>query len=514
MIKWAVIFPFLFIFYLILNPLFNHLDPIDPAQAVRPLAALLWIAGGGMLLLYAFLKSWHYAGYRVFLLLMFLFVFGHLSRVLPSWLPMNEEPARLALLAAWGLFLAFVGRRTIWARFAGAGRVTPLLTLILTLALLSQILFAFPRPVQATSDLPNQAGEEILPQTGESLSLDCTDRPDIYYIILDGYGRADVLAQQYGVDTGSFLESLQRKGFTIASQSHSNYIQTVYSIASSLNFDFMRPEPEGVSGQAYFTQLIAENRIMQVLKQCGYQTVAFKSGFFFTNHPQVDLYLTSSDSGLAYYSYEAHRQRVRYTFNQLGGLARRPGPKFVFAHIISPHPPFLFDANGRPIEPDRKYSLGDGDDYPGSWEEYRAGYAGQVQFVNRMIEQTIDTILARSAKPPVIILQGDHGPGGSLDWDSPQETCLWERTSILNAYYLPDGGAQALTPDISPVNSFRVVLNATFDAGLELLPNRTFFTTHRLERDLIDITGERESTENCAQPYRKTTKHKPWYPYE
>jgi hypothetical protein len=47
-----------------------------------------------------------------------------------------------------------------------------------------------------------------------------------------------------------------------------------------------------VNGQSYFSGLIRHNEIMATLKQCGYQTVSIESGFSFTNHPDVDIYLT------------------------------------------------------------------------------------------------------------------------------------------------------------------------------------------------------------------------------
>ena len=92
-----------------------------------------------------------------------------------------------------------------------------------------------------------------------------------------------------------------------------------------------------------------------------------------------------------------------------------PGPKLVFAHIVSPHPPFVFDENGQALEPSSPYSMNDGDDYKGTLEEYRAGYPGQVRFVNRQLQQVVDALLAQSEAPPLIIIQGDHGPGMSLD---------------------------------------------------------------------------------------------------
>jgi len=140
--------------------------------------------------------------------------------------------------------------------------------------------------------------------------------------------------------------------------------------------------------------------------------------------------------------------------------------------------------------------MGDGDDYAGDWQEYRQGYASQVEFANRKLKSAVSALLARSNTPPVIILQGDHGPGSRLNWGSPADSCLWERSGILNAYYIP-GGSQELYPSISPVNSFRVILNAVFGTSQPLLPDRTYFTSHRLLRQAIDISEERDSRANC-----------------
>jgi hypothetical protein len=371
--------------------------------------------------------------------------------------------------------------------------------------------------------LPHQtrtASAQILPNTGEA-SLDCSSRPDIYYIILDAYGRDDVLYGLYGLDNQPFLDYLRGKGFYVASESHSNYVQTVFSIPSSLSYTYINPPQEGVNGLEYFLDLVEDNQIMKDLKGCGYLTVAIESGFYFTEHPGTDIYFSNKDvlnsfedlllAGSPWQviadqlnlqpveqSYKAHRQRVLYSFEQLGELYKMPGPKIVFAHIVSPHPPFVFDARGRPVEPAWGYSVNDGDDFKGDLDYYRAGYAMQVQFVNHKLEQAIDALLENSPAPPVIILQGDHGSGSRLDWDSPANTCLWERTSILNAYYLPGNGMSMLYPSVSPVNSFRVVLDAYFGANLSLLPDRTYFTSHRLERQSIEITAERSSRQNCT----------------
>lgn len=522
--KRVVLYPFLFAIYIVLNPLVNNLDQLDPAQALRPLGALLFATLAGLLLFRALLRDWLYAGYLVFLLQVFTFAFGHLTRVLEEALPESIDLSAPGPLAVCGLLLLLLAHRGVWKRLGG-GRTTRLLNVSLGLALFAQVLVALPELYQEVSQAYAQEETEILPQTGPGVELDCSESPDIYYLVLDGYGRADVLRELYGVDTDPFTGFLEEKGFYVAGESRANYTQTVYAIPAALNYEYVPPEPENANGRQYFTALIRENHVTQLLEACGYRTVAFESGFYFTNHPEVDR-LLSPGSGLneleslllsgsppdvlvdalelevdaTDHGYAAHRARTLFAFEELQRLAGDAGPKFVFAHILAPHPPFVFDAEGNPIQPGRGYSIGDGDDFKGAWEEYRRGYAGQVRFVNSLLEQAIETILAESGSPPVIILQGDHGPGGFLDWSAPDQTCLWERTSILNAYYLPDSGEAQLYPGISPVNSFRVVLNAYFGADLPLLPDRTYFTSHRLPRRQIDVTGEAGSRANCAGP--------------
>jgi hypothetical protein len=148
-----------------------------------------------------------------------------------------------------------------------------------------------------------------------------------------------------------------------------------------------------------------------------------ESGFSFTEQPEVDLYL-EQERGLnefesmliaespiemvvdklnlepTEFSHAAHRERVLYSFEQLRRLPRLPGPKFVIAHIMTPHPPFVFDANGSEREPLQSYAIGDGDDFPGTWQEYREGYPAQVQNANRQLIETIEAILENSERLP------------------------------------------------------------------------------------------------------------------
>ena len=110
------------------------------------------------------------------------------------------------------------------------------------------------------------------------------------------------------------------------------------------------------------------------------------------------------------------------------------------------------------------------------------GYRDQVLFINKQIAPILDKIIKESKSPPIIIVQGDHGSV----IESPQR-----RMSILNAYYLPYGGDQKLYEQISPVNSFRVVLDYYFGDNLSLLEDTSYYSIYAEPYDYQIVTNER-----------------------
>ena len=77
-------------------------------------------------------------------------------------------------------------------------------------------------------------------------------------------------------------------------------------------------------------------------------------------------------------------------------------PNFVFAHLVIPHHPFVFGANGE--------ELNSIEASVPPFEEYKVKYPVQVTYINKRMEAIIDIILSSSSRPPIIIIQGDHGP--------------------------------------------------------------------------------------------------------
>jgi hypothetical protein len=191
---------------------------------------------------------------------------------------------------------------------------------------------------------------------------------------------------------------------------------------------------------------------------------------------------------------------MRFSFSTLSQLSLSSGPKFVYAHIIAPHPPFVVDAEGNPIEPGYAFGLNDADEFPLGRDRYRDGYVGQVQFVNQQLKGTIDALLRNSARPPIILLQADHGPGQFTDFGSAERTCLKERLSVFSAYYLPGLPTSSVPPDITPVNLFRLIFNRYFGTELPLLPNRFFYNGDPLYLFRLNDVSSRVDT--CTIPAR------------
>ena len=95
------------------------------------------------------------------------------------------------------------------------------------------------------------------------------------------------------MDNTSFLDALRLKGFDVAEESHTNYTQTI-SFPSSLNFDYI-PVPTGdIQDGQYFLERTNNNRLVRLLKQCGYRIAVLNSGFYYTDQIPADLRLSGS----------------------------------------------------------------------------------------------------------------------------------------------------------------------------------------------------------------------------
>lgn len=349
-----------------------------------------------------------------------------------------------------------------------------------------------------------------------------TELPDIYYILLDGYARTDVLEEIYGFDNSEFVNYLSKKGFYIAGKSKSNYSQTALSVASILNCEYLNDRINRMyvnsRNRSLMRNMIRNSSVVQFLKQQGYLFAAFSSGYSYTEMEKADIYI-KPDGSLSEFQnmlvsstplpvlldqvpggsqFDLHRERLLGIFEHLPKMTEIEPPVFVFAHILAPHPPFVFGEHGEPINRKGDFSLVDGSHYSkyGDDEEYQKKYLDQLAFINTKIEEVMDELISDSLHLPVIIIQADHGPGSQLDWKDIDKTNLEERMSILSAYYLPGDYRTELYQDISPVNTFRVIFNEYFDADYELLEDESYFSTMQQPYRFTCVTDLIESDDH------------------
>jgi len=486
---------FLFAVYPILALLANNIIQVVPEVVWEPLAVSVASAGILLVLLWLVFRDWQRAALLTTILLVLFFSYGHVYTLLKA-------------IQVSGFFL-FRHRTLIplWAVLAGLGilwtrrkkwnpqNITTILNII------GLGLLAFPIIQISTSVWRQQAAFQNIPASYELSNGQplVKNRPDIYYIILDAYGRSDRLQELYQYDNSAFLASLEEMGFYVADCSQSNYAQTELSLASSLNFNYLEALSDEIvptsDDRSPLWPLIKYSTLRQFLELQEYKVVAFETGYYWTQLEDADLYLTPLSSGwqLNEFDYllirstagrilfdvpgpsvtdsssELARRRTTSALAQLAEMPSINGTKFVFAHLVIPHPPFVFGPNGESLI---ALTLEDM-----SSEDYARGYIDQTIYINAEIERLVAKIIARSPTPPIIIIQGDHGPTLAVGAG---------RMDILNAYYLP-GVEAPLYESISPVNTFRVVLNTYFGQDLPLLPDVSRYSTYEAPYDFQEI---------------------------
>ena len=344
---------------------------------------------------------------------------------------------------------------------------------------------------------PWNAAVERIAATARSVPIPEGDRPDIYYIVLDGMARLDILDELYGVNERDAVEALVARGVRLPRGSRSNYSQTQLSLASSLNMQYLSdlgPVMGGALDRRPLNRLIVEGGVMRALKLHGYDFIVVGSDASITSqHREADRCLCELPDGptelehallgitplrgpaLDRAGMSAHGREVTRAFSLLENV-RSEHPMFVLAHIVSPHPPFVLAPDGTERIGQGRFTYFDGDGFPGTREQYIAGYRAQSTFVLRRLAQLVERITARSPTA-LIVVHSDHGPGLGLVNTDIARTDARERLAIFSAYYA--GGRPADVPDdISPVNALRWVLRTGLGAEIALLPNRSYLSDY------------------------------------
>ena len=417
-------------------------------------------------------------------------LFGWLNAWLEGGYPMVRSlPAALGLLTlvTWGVWKMPVA-------LAEALHIVTSVTALLILlpSLWTPVYYEWQNGAARDAYDADRAADLVLAPSLDAAAPDASGRPDIYHFVFDRYGSAETLKGTYGIET-RIGDHLKEQGFYVATESYSNYLKTAPSLASTFYMDYldMLAEDERVPPDSWHPlfEMLDDHRAGRFLKAQGYRFVqfgswwvgTFNSGLADENHP-----FGFSEFGMQYLRHtmlkpvfhalpdtpwtmrldwdNAQCQRVPRQVTRIKAIEHRTQPVYVFAHILVPHGPYVFTAEGECLTLAQARERGS-----------RQGYADQIAYADLIIRDVVSTLLARDPAP-VILIQADEGPfperDGRVPWHEASPEELRIKTGILNAFYFPTGKYDELSPRISPVNSYRAVFNAAFGTTFPMLPDR------------------------------------------
>lgn len=512
----VVAYPFLAAVYPILALYAVNLREMVPLESLL-VPALISLAATGvvMLVLRLGFGDWHRAGAFTAVLLVLFFTYGTAwSAVAPS-LPGGE-----ALLLALWVVLVVVG--LIAVRALGSDRlraVTPVLNLVLAMLLVGNAgaIARFQISVLGDVEVP-----DLDRGAGGVASLDAVQPPDIYWIILDRYGSADVVREYYDHDISPFVEQLRERGFYVADEATANYLKTYPSLLSARNMEYLDGAELRARATAaddwspMYRDFSGSFRLLEFLRPLGYRFIYSGSHWEYTaSHDEADInyvydgeqdefldvlgetsflqavQMLGGDAPLDWR--ERYWLRTHFQWESLHATIHLGSPKFVHAHLALPHSPYIFEPDGSfvPQEVERERTR----------EE---NYANNVDFANASALDLVDALLAAEPdRPPIIIIQSDEGPfpkrfetrGAGFGWtDEATDEELHEKFGIMSAFFLPGlpgGRAEeaGLYPSITLVNEFRVILNYYFGTDHELLPDRNWAWPDQTDiYQFVDVT--------------------------
>jgi hypothetical protein len=525
--------PFLFTVYPILYLYAKNIALLSFSDIVTPIVISLGVVSSLSIILHFGLKNIEQHGEKISIFLsvflVFFFSYGHFSNFIRSFILTHTSSNSLLGnfflddYAILSIFILMLVTPTFFlvSRIVRSNNLTLFNDFLNATSFILVIVSVLNISFYEILTNSNVMTGELLPENNENSLLDQKrGLPDIYYIVLDGYGRKDVLKEVYGYNNNDFIGFLEDKGFYVAHQSRANYCQSCLSVASFLNLKYINylggELKEATQDRSPLVEMIKKNEAAKFLKKLGYKFINFPVGYFCINEsPLADVNI-SFGSWLNDRMFEKllvettvfepfmrtprlgggenpvfeKREKVLHTFKSLEEISEMEAPTFVYAHIMVPHPPFVFSSRGEPLEKETFCFFADGDWWQqrcGREEDYILEYRDQLTYTNYLVRQTVNNILAKSDFPPVIILQADHGPGAQLKWESPDETNIKERMGILNAYYLPGGGDGKLYDSITPVNSLRVIFNYYFGTEYKLLEDKSYFSTWSQPYKFIEV---------------------------
>ncbi len=316
--------------------------------------------------------------------------------------------------------------------------------------------------------------QELVPLQPNTDSL-----PDVYYILLDAYSSPTSLKKYWDYDSDELLGFLKDKGFFVANRACGNYDFTPQCMLSTFNMSYIphytTASKAKLKTMALYRKGIEENKTMKYFESAGYQLVNL-SPFEVLDQPRKYHVIRIPDASRTWRYMAEMTLPGRVALDLLNPkpyqsninvieelkescIQQSDQPKFVYAHLLLPHGPYYYNEKGELNK----------EGYRG---KEKGLYLAQLQYTETVLRDMVNHILSHSTKPPVIVIQGDHG--SRIKHPSiPVE----EHYSAFYTVHLPDKDYEMFYDSISSVNTYRILFNKYFDADFEMLEDKTDYYT-------------------------------------
>ena len=337
---------------------------------------------------------------------------------------------------------------------------------------------------------------------------------DVYWLVYDRYGSDRSFEVGYGVEN-DLTPWLEEQGFDVLKASHANYVGTSLSLATTVNMtpldELTRSVPQSSGSYQPVYRALQDSLVVRQFQALGYRYLHLGSWWNPTRTDSAadrnynadgvsDFTSAVVEESLVPILAEAflpeelpptesakHLKHNTWALNVLDRLPRESGPKFVFAHVLLPHPPYVFDRDGRYVPPAEAATIREVD----AWHR-------QLDYTNSRLREFISGLLAKpESEQPIIILQADEGPWPEryginkygFDWAAASDREVEMKFGIMNAWYVPGGtDALGLREDQTAINTFPVLFDRYYGLDYPMLPDRVFASSWGRPYQSIEVT--------------------------
>lgn len=380
------------------------------------------------------------------------------------------------------------------------------LNLLFIILILSEIpnsvkRYRLDKSVHNLIDFRFNAYNEYAPEIKQAYS----SKPDIYFLVFDAMASSKSVQATTGKSISDLDSFLLSKGFYLANNAKANYNWTIHSVSTTLNMDYLPPwiAPVMDDLKVYFwgSSSFKDNSLFRILQKenykiNSYQPISFDNtqwpgeSYFtnlkkyhysfktlpgriykdiFWNYSRIDIdFIHNYQLDLINKRSIGKKKHFDTTISLVKESCSQTGkPKFIYGHFMLPHDPYVFDSTGKLKSPEKTIVK--------NTQEDLNGYYEQLRFATTVIHDLVTYIQTNNKKNTIIIVAGDHG------FKTKDAQVNGYAFNNYSAFYFPDKQYQPLYSSISPVNTFRVVLNKYFNANLPLLKDSSILVTSQKE---------------------------------